>query len=66
MKIQDCQDNHKEQVPIKQEMDRQPSRGARKCDDDEDDQKPAAKPKKDVPTDDEDSQDNEEQDNQEK
>ena len=45
MKIQDCQDNNKENVSIKQEMDKQPNRGKRKCDDDEDDRKPAAKPK---------------------
>ena len=37
IKTQDCQDNNKERVPIKQEMDKQPSRGMRKCDDDKDD-----------------------------
>ena len=46
MKIQDCQDNNKEKVSIKHEMDKQPNRGKRKCDDDKDDRKPAAKPKK--------------------
>ena len=46
-------------------MDKQPNRGKRKCDDDEDDQKPTAKPKKDAHADDKDSQDDEEQDNQE-
>ena len=46
-------------------MDKQPNRCMRKQDDDKDDQKLAAKPKKEVPTDDEDSQDNEEQDNEE-
>ena len=46
-------------------MDKQPNRGKRKCDDDKDDQKPAAKPKNDVPANDEDSQDDDEQDNQE-
>ena len=65
MKIQDHQDSNKEKVSIKQEMDKQPNRGKRKHDDDEDDQKPTAEPKKDVSTDDEDSQDNEDQDNQE-
>ena len=34
---QDHQDNNKERVPIKQEMDKQPNRGKRKCDDDRDD-----------------------------
>ena len=62
VKTQDHQDNNKEKVSIKQEMDKQPNRGKRKCDDDKDDQKPRAKPKKDVPADDEDSQDDEEQD----
>ena len=42
MKTQDCQDNNKERVSIKQEMDKQPNRGKRKRDDDEDDQKPIA------------------------
>ena len=37
MKTQDCQDNNKEIVSIKQEMDKPPNRGERKCDDDEDD-----------------------------
>ena len=45
-------------------MDKQPNRGKRKCDDEEDDQKPAEKPKKDVPEDDEDNQDNDDEDNQ--
>ena len=49
MKIQDHQDNNKEKVSIKQEMDKQPNRGMRKCDDDEDDRKPAAKPKERCP-----------------
>ena len=65
MKIQDCQDNNKENVSIKHEMDKQPNRGKRKCDDDEDDRKPTAKPKKNVTEDDYDSQDSEEQDNKE-
>ena len=37
MKIQYRQDNNKEKVPIKHEMDKQPNKGKRKCDDDEDD-----------------------------
>ena len=45
-------------------MDKQPNRGKRKCDDDEDDQKSAAKPKNDVRADDKDSQDDDDQDNQ--
>ena len=64
MKTQDCQDNNKESVPTKQEMDKQPNRGKRKRDDDEDDQKPTAKPKNEVPADEKDSQDDDEQDNQ--
>ena len=65
MKTHDCQDNNKERVPIKQEMDKHPNRGKRKCDDDKYDQKPAAKPKNDVPANDKDSQDDDEQDKQE-
>ena len=49
MKIQDHQDNNKEKVSIKQEMDKQPNRGMRKCDDDEDDRKRAVKPKERCP-----------------
>ena len=52
MKMQDHQDDYKEGVPVNQEMDDQPSRGKRKCDE-EDDQKPAAPLKKNVPEDDE-------------
>ena len=37
MKTHDHQDNNKERVPIKQEMDKQPKRGKRKHDDDKDD-----------------------------
>ena len=37
MKTQDHQDNNKERVSIKQEMDKRPNRGKRKHDDDEDD-----------------------------
>ena len=37
IKIQDHQDNNKEKVSIKHEMDKQPNRGKRKRDDDEDD-----------------------------
>ena len=37
MKTHDHQNNNKEKVPIKQEMDKQPNRGKRKCDDDKDD-----------------------------
>ena len=55
MKIQDCQDDDRESVPINQEMDNQPSRGKRKHDV-EDDPKPTAKPKKDIPEDDEEKQ----------
>ena len=65
MKIQDHQDNNKEKVSIKHEMDKQPNGGKRKQDDDKDDQKPTVKPKKNITEDDEDSQNNEEQDNQE-
>ena len=46
MKTQDHQDNDKERVPINQEMDKQPNRGKRKHDDEEDDRKPTVKPKK--------------------
>ena len=52
MKLQESQDDNKEKVSIKYKMDKQPNRGKRKCDDDEDDQKPAAKPKKNVTEDD--------------
>ena len=48
MKLQESQDDDNEKVSIKYEMDKQPNRGKRKHDDDEDDQKPAAKPKKNV------------------
>ena len=51
MKIQDRKDGDKEGVLINQEMDDQPSRGKRKRAE-EDDRKPAAKPKKDIPEDD--------------
>ena len=37
MKIQESQDDEKEQVSIKYEMDKQPNRGKRKHNDDEDD-----------------------------
>ena len=37
MKIQECQDDDKEKVSIKYEMERQPNRGKRKRDDDRDD-----------------------------
>ena len=53
MKMQDHQDDDKESVPINQEIDNQPSRGKRKHDDEEDDQKPTAKLKKDIPEDEE-------------
>ena len=46
-------------------MDKQPNRGKRELDDDEDDQKPTAKPKNDIPANDKDSQDGDEQENQE-
>ena len=62
MKTQDRQDNDKERVPINQEMDKQPNRGKRKCDDDEDDQKPTVNPKNGIP--DKDNQDDHDQDNQ--
>ena len=65
MKIQDCQDNNKEIVSIKHEMDKQPNRGKTKCDDDEDDQNPAAKPNKIVTKDDYYSEDSDEQNNKE-
>ena len=64
MKSQDRQDKNKERVCIKHEMDKQLNRVKRKCDDDEDDEKPTAEPKNDVPADDEDSQDDDEQHNQ--
>ena len=64
MKIQDHQDNDKEKTSIKYEMDKQPNRGRRKCDD-EDDQKPTAKPKKNVTKDDYYSEDSEEKNNEE-
>ena len=64
MKTQDHQDNNKERVPMNQEMDKQPNRGKRKHDDDEDDQKPTAKLKNNIPEDDKDNQDDNDQDNQ--
>ena len=64
MKTQDCQDNDKERVPMNQEMDKQPNRGKRKCDDDKDDQKPTVKPKNNIPEDDEDNQDDDDEDYQ--
>ena len=44
MKTQESQDDDKENVSIKYEMDKQPNKGKRKRDDDKDDRKPAAKP----------------------
>ena len=37
MKLQESQDNDKERLSIKYEMDKQPNRGKRKRDDDKDD-----------------------------
>ena len=37
MKLQESQDDDKEKVSIKYEMNKQPNRDKRKCDDDEDD-----------------------------
>ena len=55
-KTHDRQDNNIERVPIKQEMDKQPNRYKGE-NDGEDDWKHAAKPKNDVPADDEDCKD---------
>ena len=57
MKVWDYKDGDEGDVLINQEMDDQPSRGKRKCDE-EDDQEPTAKPKKDIPEDDQENQDN--------
>ena len=46
-------------------MDKEPNRGRREHDDEEDDQKPTAKPKNDIPANEKDSQDDDEQENQE-
>ena len=65
MKIQECQDNDKEKVSIKYEMEKQPNRGKRKRDDDRDDRKPTAKPKKNVTKDDYYTEESEEKNNKE-
>ena len=64
MKVWDCKDDYKGGVLINQEMDDQPSRSKRKCDE-EDDQKPTVKPKKDIPEDDQENQDDQHSHNQE-
>ena len=56
MKAWDFKDDTKGSVLINQEMDDQPSRGKRKFDE-EDDQKRTAKPKEDIPEDDQENQD---------
>ena len=66
MKLQESQDDDKEKVSIKYEMDKQPNRGkSKRDDDDEDDQKPAVKPKKNVTKDDYYTEESEEQNNEE-
>ena len=65
MNIKEHQDNDKEKVSIKYEMDKQPNRGKRKCNDGKDDQKPATKPKKNVNEDDYYTEESEEQNNKE-
>ena len=64
MKVRDCKGDYKVGVLINQEIDDQPSRGKRKRDE-EDDRKPAVKPKKHVPEDDQESHDDQHSHDQE-
>ena len=64
MKVWHCKDDYKRGIIINQEMVDQPSRAKRKRDE-EDDQKPAVKLKKDMPEDDQENQDDQHSHDQE-